>query len=111
MSFAAWRADGREVAVVGLGRSGVAAARLLAAHGVRVYASDAGKGDPARDAAAALAGTGIAAEAGRHDHERIARCQALILSPGVPPEAEVVTGARAAGVPIRAEAEIGRAHV
>ena len=31
-----------EIAVIGLGRSGVAVARLLAREGARVYASDAG---------------------------------------------------------------------
>jgi UDP-N-acetylmuramoylalanine-D-glutamate ligase len=36
----AWRGQG-VVAVIGLGRSGVAATRLLAREGVRVYASDA----------------------------------------------------------------------
>ena len=41
-----------EIAVVGLARSGSAAARVLARRGVRVYASDAGQG-PALDAAAA----------------------------------------------------------
>jgi len=44
MMLDAWRGAGREVAVIGLGKSGIAAARLLAAHGVAVYASDAGKG-------------------------------------------------------------------
>ena len=42
--IAEWRASGREVAVVGLGKSGVAATRLLRTRGVAVYASDAGEG-------------------------------------------------------------------
>ena len=41
MTPEAWRRGGGVVAVVGLGKSGVAATRLLAREGVRVYASDA----------------------------------------------------------------------
>jgi UDP-N-acetylmuramoylalanine-D-glutamate ligase len=47
--FAEWRKPGREVAVIGLGRSGVAVSRLLRRGGVAVYASD--KASPS-DAAA-----------------------------------------------------------
>ena len=43
-----------EFAVLGLGRSGVAATRLLRAAGLAVYASDASKSDGVRDAAARL---------------------------------------------------------
>ncbi|MGH7586161.1 MAG: hypothetical protein ACREMH_07935, partial [Gemmatimonadales bacterium] len=44
MIFARWRQSGREVAVLGLARSGEAAALLLRDRGVPVYASDAGSG-------------------------------------------------------------------
>ena len=44
----------RHVAVIGLGKSGVAAARLLARDGVRVYASDASSSPYAGEAVAAL---------------------------------------------------------
>ena len=43
---AAWQRG--EVAVIGLGKSGVGAARLLAREGVRVYASDVGDSASAR---------------------------------------------------------------
>ena len=42
MTFDRWRAVGRETAVIGLARSGVAAALLLRREGVPVYASDSG---------------------------------------------------------------------
>nr|MBA3658995.1 hypothetical protein [Gemmatimonadales bacterium] len=38
--FEEWRTSGREVAVVGLGKSGVAATRLLRSLDITVYASD-----------------------------------------------------------------------
>ena len=42
--FEQWRATGREVAVIGLGKSGVAATQLLRHEGLPVYASDTGTG-------------------------------------------------------------------
>ena len=50
----AWRRPGSVVAIIGLGKSGVAAARLLAREGVRVYASDASDHPYAGAAADAL---------------------------------------------------------
>ena len=46
----AWRRG--EVAVVGLGKSGVAASKWLAAQGLRVYASDAADAPHVRESAA-----------------------------------------------------------
>ena len=101
-----WR-DG-VVAVVGLGRSGVAATRLLAREGARVYASDASDHP---DAAAAIAQlrdlTGVEVEVGRHDLDKIRAAVAVVLSPGVPPDAPPVGAARAAGVPIISEIDLG----
>ena len=101
-----WR-DG-VVAVVGLGRSGVAAARLLAREGARVYASDASDHPDAAAAIAQLRGlTGVEVEVGRHDLDKIRAAVAVILSPGVPPDAPPVGAARAAGVPILSEIDLG----
>mgnify|MGYP001764879100 CR=1 FL=1 len=99
-------ADRGEIAVIGLGASGTAAARLLARHGARVYASDAGRGEAPARAAAALAAEGIAAEAGAHDLARIARAAAVVVSPGVPPTAPPLAAAAQAGVPVLSEIEI-----
>src|SRR2546426_9928803 len=52
----AWRRAGSVVAIIGLGKSGVAAARLLAREGVSVYASDASDHPYAGAAGAALKG-------------------------------------------------------
>ncbi len=95
-----------EIAVIGLGRSGVGAALLLAREGARVYASDAGGGEMAAAGAAKLAEVGIDAVAGAHDLDRIARASALVVSPGVPPDAPPLATARAAGLPIVSEIEV-----
>ena len=95
-----------EIAVIGLGRSGLAAARLLARRGARVYASDAGQGEAVTAAAAALRAEGIAADGGRHDLSRLRAASLLVVSPGVPPDAPPLAAARAAGVPIVGELEV-----
>ena len=97
--FEQWRASGREVAVVGLGKSGVAAGLLLRDHGVPTYASDIGTG-PTFDAwAASLGKAGATVHIGAHDLERIARAVAVVVAPGVPPEAPPLETARRAAVP------------
>ena len=102
---------GREVAVIGLGKSGRAVASLLARHGHRVYASDAGNGNGVDAAAAALRAEGIAVETGHHDLERIASAQYVVASPGVPPSAAPLAAAREGGVPIVGEIEIALRHL
>jgi UDP-N-acetylmuramoylalanine--D-glutamate ligase len=101
---ARWRAG--EVAVVGLGRSGLAAARLLAKRGMRVYASDAAVTDALQRAAGELPAA-CDVDLGAHDLARIARAAAVVVSPGVPPEAAPVVAARQAGVEVVSEIDLG----
>jgi UDP-N-acetylmuramoylalanine--D-glutamate ligase len=48
---------------------------------------------------------------GRHDLDRIRRAQAVVISPGVPPDAPPLTAAAAAGVPVQAEVDLGFAEL
>jgi UDP-N-acetylmuramoylalanine--D-glutamate ligase len=100
----AWRRG--EVAVIGMGRSGVAAGKWLAAHEVSVYASDVADGEAVRDGAGQLRTAGVAVQTGGHDLDRIRAAQAVIVSPGVPPDAPPVTAAREAGVEVIAELDL-----
>ena len=99
--------EGREVAVIGLGRSGVAATRLLLRAGRAVYASDAGNFPALDELARGLRTLGAAVDLGGHDLTRIANAGLCIVSPGVPPGAPPLVAARRAGVPVQAEAELG----
>lgn len=101
----AWRE--REVAVIGLARSGSAATRLFRTRGMAVYASDAYDTPALRQAAERLRALGADVEVGRHDTTRICRAGVVIVSPGVEPGAPVLRAARAAGVPVHAELEAG----
>lgn len=94
---------GRDVAVFGLARTGLAAARALAAGGARVHAWD--DNDVTR-AKAEAAGVPVS-DINSRDWRSFA---ALVLSPGVPltfPEPHrVVTLAEATGVPIVSDIEL-----
>jgi len=103
----AWRGRG-VVAVIGLGKSGVAATRLLAREGVRVYASDASDHPYGGDALRTLRMlSGVTLDVGRHDLAQIRGAAAVIVSPGVPPEAPPLAAAREARVPILSEIDLG----
>lgn len=110
MSFARWRAGGREAAVIGLGRSGVAAGLLLRREGIPVYASDrAASPDKAVGdvGLATLRGAGAEVALGGHDLARIARAGLCVVSPGVPPDAPPVAAARVADVEVVSELDVG----
>ncbi|HKC46934.1 MAG TPA: UDP-N-acetylmuramoyl-L-alanine--D-glutamate ligase [Gemmatimonadales bacterium] len=101
-----WR-DGT-VAVVGLGKSGVAATRLLAREGARVYASDAATSPPGSAAVELLrALPGVEIELGRHDLAKIRTAKGVVVSPGVPPDAAPLSVARSSGVPVLSELDLG----
>jgi UDP-N-acetylmuramoylalanine--D-glutamate ligase len=101
-----WR--GGTVAVIGLGKSGTAATRLLVREGVRVYASDASPAPYAGAAAEALRSLpGVEVELGGHDLSKIRRAVGVVVSPGVPPDALPLAAAAAAGVPIISELDLG----
>ena len=97
----------REIAIVGLARSGRAAAQLLAGTGAEVYASDNGTSPELEETAADLRRDGVEVQLGGHDVERIARASIVVASPGVPPTAPPFVAARAAGLQIMSEVEIG----
>jgi UDP-N-acetylmuramoylalanine--D-glutamate ligase len=99
-----WRSG--EVAVIGLGKSGVAASKLLRRDAVRVYASDSASSDGVREGAKTVRADGADADVGSHDLERIARASLVVASPGVPPDAPALQRAREARVPVVSEIEI-----
>ncbi len=104
MSILSWR-DG-EVAVLGLGRSGEAASRLLRARDAMVYASDNRTSPALAQVAEKLTRIGAVTGTGGHDLARIARASLVVTSPGIAPGAAPLAAARNAGVPIISEVEL-----
>jgi UDP-N-acetylmuramoylalanine--D-glutamate ligase len=93
----------RNVMVVGAGRSGVAAAELLAARGARVTLADTAS---TIDEAERLTQMGVRLVLGAHRPDQFVSSDLLVLSPGVPPDQPPILAARAAGVPIIGEIEL-----
>ena len=89
--------------MVGLARSGAAAALALRARGQEVIGVDAGS--PPEVGRLRDAGVEVHPDAGGLD--LLPRVGALVKIPGVPPGAEVVRAARAAGLPVLGELEVG----
>jgi UDP-N-acetylmuramoylalanine--D-glutamate ligase len=100
-------AAGSTVAVLGLGVSGEAAARLAAAKGGIVYASDVSNGPVPTAAAARLAAEGIDAETGGHDTQRVLSADLVVVSPGIGPTSEIRRRVSEAGIRTIAEVELG----
>ncbi|HEX8360226.1 MAG TPA: UDP-N-acetylmuramoyl-L-alanine--D-glutamate ligase [Longimicrobium sp.] len=98
--------EGETIGVLGLARSGVAAARLALARGAKVYASDAGTGPSQEQAAARIRGLGGDAETGGHDVDKLAACTRIVLSPGIPPTASILREPAIAHVPVVPEIEL-----
>ena len=95
---------GKKVLVVGLGRSGVAAARLCAARGAQVTVTDRQPTDVLTAALAQLSPT-IKQELGGHRSETFLAADLIVLSPGVPALSEV-EAARQRGATITGELEL-----
>jgi UDP-N-acetylmuramoylalanine--D-glutamate ligase len=85
---------GKMVGILGMARSGIAAARALSNAGAAVAAFD--------DCPQALAASG------RHpgDPAEVARLALLVPSPGVPLDHPLIAATRAAGVPIRGDVDL-----
>ncbi|MBA4158902.1 MAG: UDP-N-acetylmuramoyl-L-alanine--D-glutamate ligase [Gemmatimonadetes bacterium] len=97
---------GERIGVLGLARSGLAAARLALARGAEVYASDFCDIAATRAAAEEIRRAGGEADTGRHDVEKLARCSRIVLSPGIPPDAAVLRQAALAGIPVVPEIDL-----
>jgi len=87
----AFSVEGRRVTVAGAARSGIAAARLLAARGAQVTLSDV-RGDVPE--ARPLTELGVALEMGGHEAQTFASADLVVLSPGVPSEQPAIAAAR-----------------
>jgi UDP-N-acetylmuramoylalanine--D-glutamate ligase len=88
----------------------MAAALLLRREGIPVYASDrAAEPDYSVGAEGIrrLQEAGVEVQLGGHDLKRIERAGLVVVSPGIPPNAPPVLAARAAGVPVVSEVDVG----
>ena len=93
--------NGKRILVVGLGKSGIAAARLLMRQGARVVLNDRRTDVEGLEPLVAL---GADPQLGHHDAALFTSVDAIVLSPGVPP-LPALDAAEAAGVTVWSEIE------
>ncbi len=105
MSDHASRLSGATVVVIGLGRSGVVAARLCQMHGARLVITDAAPEERLSPDALALVDGGARLFAGGHDGVPFAGADLVVISPGVP-TFQALEDAERGGVPVIGEIEL-----
>jgi UDP-N-acetylmuramoylalanine--D-glutamate ligase len=97
----------KKVLVVGLGITGLYAARWLAKQGAAVTVSEA---KPETELSSAtckeVRKLGIALETGRHQETTFLKSEMIVLSPGVPHDMEPLRSAKKTGIPVTGELEL-----
>jgi UDP-N-acetylmuramoylalanine--D-glutamate ligase len=99
--------EGKPVTVVGLARSGIAAAAFCARRGARVVAADRKPEGELPPEALKLRELGVSLEAGPHRLESFTQAELVVVSPGVPWDQPELEAARAFGVEVVPEVELG----
>lgn len=85
----------KKVTIFGLGRSGTSAAEYLLKRGAKVLVSERSKVEGARvDEVAKLQELGAQVETGGHSDNSVDSADLIIISPGIPPTADVVKRAQ-----------------
>jgi UDP-N-acetylmuramoylalanine--D-glutamate ligase len=98
--------NNKRVLVVGLGKSGVASALFMKAHGAKVTVSDTKSGDELRNEIPVLLDHGITVETGGHGDRTFRGQDLIVVSPGVPVDAPPLVQARALGEAVIGEIEL-----
>ncbi|MFH0771820.1 MAG: UDP-N-acetylmuramoyl-L-alanine--D-glutamate ligase, partial [Candidatus Omnitrophota bacterium] len=97
----------KKVTVVGLARSGLAAALLLKELGAEVYATDSGNSEDLIKSKLLLEGKGVNVEIGAHSRGFIEEKDLVVVSPGVAENASALRWAREDRIPLISEIELG----
>lgn len=99
---------GRRVAVIGAGCSGAGSARLLTRAGAEVIVADSKSAHELQSKhIEAILETGAKLRLGITSLDMLGPVNLVVISPGVAPRAAIVEQARAAGVPVMGEIELG----
>src|ERR1044071_4258963 len=96
----------KKVLVVGVARSGVAVARLLASRGAMVIANDIKPEAQLVREAEELRKLGVMLSLGSHPQSLFENADLIVLSPGVPADLAALETARQAGIEIISEPEL-----
>jgi UDP-N-acetylmuramoylalanine--D-glutamate ligase len=102
---------GKKVLVVGLGKSGLAAALFLRHHGAQVTVSDMRSAEALAKDIPALLEEGIMVEAGGHGLLTFRRQDLIVVSPGVPMDTPELAQAISFGRPVIGELELAARYL
>ncbi len=97
----------QNVMVVGMARSGVAAAQLLVKHGATPFLVDQKKREDLRISLDELDTLPVRWHLGEEPETLFDQVDAIVISPGVPIQAPFIAKARERGIPVIAELEMG----
>jgi UDP-N-acetylmuramoylalanine--D-glutamate ligase len=97
---------GKKVLVVGLGKSGLAAALFLRRRGAQVTVSDIRSAEALAKDIPALLDEGIMVESGGHGLLTFRRQDMIVVSPGVPLDTPELVQVKAFGLPVIGELEL-----
>lgn len=97
--------------VVGLARSGLAAARFLKAAGARVTVTDRAPQEALGRYVTEARQLGLQLELGGHCQTTLDTADTIVISPGVPHTIDPLERARAKGVPVIGEVELAARHI
>ncbi len=95
-----------KVLVVGMGRSGIAAARFLLGRGAQVTATDSRPLEQLDRSLVLLESAGVTLHVGGHIHRDFLDAELIVVSPGVPLTLDGLKLARRAAVPIVSEIDL-----
>jgi UDP-N-acetylmuramoylalanine--D-glutamate ligase len=102
---------GKKVLVVGLGKSGLAAALFLRQRGAQVTVSDMRSAAALAKEIPALLEHGIMVETGGHGLLTFRRQDLIVVSPGVPMDTPELVQVKAFGLPVIGELELAAQHL
>ena len=95
----------KNITIIGAVKSGVGAAKLIKKLGGHPFVSDSGTEPKLTEYITKLKAADIEFEIGSHS-ERIFQCEIMVVSPGVPSNAEVLVKAREKGIKLISEIEL-----
>lgn len=97
----------KKILVLGLSKSGIAAAKCLAKRGAKVYITEGKEAKPEYlDKIDTLKAIGIKIETGGHSEEFISNAELAVTSPGIPPHSEIMQKLNTMNIPVISEIEL-----
>jgi UDP-N-acetylmuramoylalanine--D-glutamate ligase len=97
---------GKNILVIGLGKTGIASARFLLGQGANVYVTDAKPFPELKDAFSEIGSVSENWKFCEYDTDILTKIELIIPSPGVPPSNMILAGAVERNIPVVSEIEL-----